>query len=101
MGNEEHQASAVVSWIVISGICLSVIAWGLFLYLAIGEREIPPWDYRIIEDVPGESPYSTSSPKQFPSPLPRALGRAGEGVVKQHISGPVGEYNKSDTHTGE
>lgn len=82
-----HPDSALRSWLIIALICLGTITWGLILHLGIGDKGPPVWDYRIVGDIPGESAYSTASPKQFPGLVPHPLGGGGQTVAPQHVMG--------------
>lgn len=78
--------SAVTTWWVVTALSASFVLWGLFLFFAVGDKGPSPWDFGVIDDLPGSSPYATHGPRQFP-----ALGRAPtHGVgnpVPQHVGG--------------
>ncbi len=75
MQTEQHQASVLGTWIIVVFLVLLVLVQGAFSFLAVGDRGQPNWDYRPVEDVPGESPYAIYEPLPFP----------------QHIRGKKGE----------
>ena len=52
------------SWIIVIAIGVVFIVWGLFIFFTIGDKGPPPWDFGVIRDVPGESPYSTERPSK-------------------------------------
>ena len=33
--------------------------WGFLLFYTIGDKGSPPWDFGVVQDIPGESVYST------------------------------------------
>ena len=78
MDHSEHETSAVKTWFLI----LLMVGWvafkGWLAYTVIGDLGQPDWDYRPIMDVPGESPYSVSTPYHA---LPYA----------QHVQGELGQ----------
>ena len=37
------------------------VAYGLILFLSVGDKGPPGWDFGALEDIPGKSVYSTSS----------------------------------------
>ena len=41
------------------------LLWGAFIFFTVGDKEPAEWDYHVISDVPGESPYSTRVTKHF------------------------------------
>ena len=50
------------SWIIVIAIAVVFVVWGLFIFFTLGDKGPPPWDFGVIRDVPGESPYSTERP---------------------------------------
>ena len=74
------------SWIIVVGIALSFFIWGIFLFSTVGDKEPPNWDFGAVQDIPGQSPYSTDSAKQFPT-LFSPSGQTGKEVRKQHVMG--------------
>lgn len=74
------------SWLIIIGMAVLFVCWGLFIFFAVGDKGSPPWDFGAVKDIPGESPYSTYRyvPGKSPSPSPQHVagkpgGGAGEG----------------------
>jgi hypothetical protein len=53
-----YKSSAIFTWMVIICLLLFVLIKGVFSFLLIGDRGQPTWDYRPVNDVPGESPYA-------------------------------------------
>jgi hypothetical protein len=75
-----HQTSVVKTWLVVAA-CVSIVAIkGLLAFFVIGDLGQPDWDYRPVQDVPGESAYTLMAPYQ---PLPYA----------QHVLGKQGDEN--------
>ena len=50
------------SWMIILAIAILFFCYGLFVFLAVGDKGPPGWDFGVVEDVPGESAYSTHPP---------------------------------------
>ncbi len=70
MGDENQKNSAeedlkqlrklmIRGWLIVCGIALAFVLYGLFSFFVIGYEEPPDWDFGSIEDTPGESMYST------------------------------------------
>jgi hypothetical protein len=74
------------SWIIVIGIAALFFFWGLFVYSSVGDKEPPDWDFGAVRDIPGESPYSTSSAKGFPGLTPPATQEESP-VARQHVMG--------------
>jgi hypothetical protein len=53
------------SWLIILAMAIFFVAWGIFAYLVIGEKEPHPWDFGVVDDIPGESAYSTYQPDRI------------------------------------
>ena len=64
------------SWVIIWAIAILLAAWGIFIYFTVGEKGSKSWDFGVVEDIPGESPYSTHQP-----------GSATSAPETQHVSG--------------
>ena len=56
-GREEK--SAAKSWLVPFAIAAVFLAWGLLVFFLVGDKGPPAWDFGIMADIPGQSPYST------------------------------------------
>jgi hypothetical protein len=74
------------SWIIVWLLAIFFLIYGLFMFFVVGDKGPPDWDFGIVEDIPGKSPYSTS---------PEPAGSAGE-PAPQHVTGkpalaPAGE----------
>lgn len=65
-------------WLTVIGIAVIFLIWALFAYFMIGQKKQGPWDFGTIEDVPGESVYSTDR-----------AGARGTPPPKQHVSDPT------------
>jgi hypothetical protein len=67
---EEHSKGTMRSLLIVVAIALSFLAWGLLIFFSVGDKGSPPWDFGIVEDIPGESAYSTH-PLGAPEPTPQ------------------------------
>lgn len=47
------------SWIIVMAIAVLFAFWGLFVFFVVGDKGTPEWDFSVVEDIPGQSPYST------------------------------------------
>ncbi len=54
-----YRKMTIHGWAIIIAIAVIFVLYGLFSYFYIGYREPPDWDFGQIEDVPGQSAYST------------------------------------------
>ena len=72
---QNQAGSERFTWIMILMLVLFIFAKGLFVYLVVGDRGQPGWDYRPVPDVPGESPYAIYEPLPY----------------RQHVRGRMGE----------
>ena len=57
--SEQEEKSNRIGWVVVVAIAVIFILWGLFIFLTVGDKGPPYWDFGVIKDIPGESPYST------------------------------------------
>jgi hypothetical protein len=72
-GNDER---TIKSLIIVMAIAVSFLAWGLLIFFSVGDKGSPPWDFGIVQDIPGESAYSTHRP----------LAGKGSEPEAQHVS---------------
>ena len=66
-GNDK---STIGSLVIVMAIAISFLAWGLLIFFSVGDKGSPPWDFGIVQDIPGESAYSTHPPGS-PEPDPQ------------------------------
>jgi nicotinamide riboside transporter PnuC len=57
--SEQEKRTNRVGWIVVVTMAVVFILWGFFIFFAVGDKGPPSWDFGVIKDIPGESPYST------------------------------------------
>jgi hypothetical protein len=57
--SEQEKRTNRVGWIVVVAMAVVFILWGLFIFFTVGDKGPPSWDFGVIKDIPGESPYST------------------------------------------
>jgi len=82
----KEKRETILSWVLVVGFGIALLFWGFLIYFTVGDKGPPPWDYSIVEDVPGEAPYSIYSSQAFHGFIPRP---AAEGKVEeQHVMGP-------------
>lgn len=78
-------------WVFVIGLALAFSVWGTFIFVTVGTKGNPPWDFSVIADIPGEASTSTARVNQF------AIRTAVEPVAKervapQHVDGPHREW---------
>ena len=97
--SQDHSRTALHSWLVVLGIALAFLTWGLIVYYAVGDKGPPGWDFGVVQDIPGQSPYSTYQTKRLPNlaPLPES---AAKGVAPQHVMGPPEERGTTEKQGG-
>lgn len=67
--------SSLKGWLVVIGLGLLFVCWGVFLFLTIGDKGVPSWDFGLVRDIPGESPYSTHGPLSLEEVRPQHVDR--------------------------
>jgi hypothetical protein len=67
----------VRSWVIVWLLATFLLLYGLFMYVVVGDKGPPDWDFGIVEDIPGKSAYST-----YPEPAGAAIE-----PVPQHVKG--------------
>ena len=56
---EQKENSTLKDWLVPIAIAVLFLVWGLVIFFMVGNKRQPPWDFGVVEDIPGQSPYST------------------------------------------
>jgi hypothetical protein len=67
MQNQEHPESerqVLRSWLIVGTLVFLFLGYGFFMYLVVGDKGPPPWDFGAVEDIPGQSFYSTHPPRE-------------------------------------
>jgi len=75
MAHSTGKDSTFGTWVIIFLLLVWILGKGAFSFFVVGDRGQPTWDYRPVEDVPGESPYALYRVLPYP----------------QHVKGPKGE----------
>ena len=75
MTQSTGKESTFGTWVIIFLLLVWILGKGFFSFFVVGDRGQPTWDYRPVEDVPGESPYALYRVLPYP----------------QHVKGPKGE----------
>lgn len=66
------------------------ICWGLMIFFTVGEKGPPLWDFGTMQDIPGQSPYSTHQIKEVADLTPLPVETRGM-VEPQHVDRPPSE----------
>ena len=87
---EENFRDTLRSLTMVMGIAILFFLWGLTIFFTVGEKGPPPWDFGTVQDIPGESPYSTRRIADVAdlTPLPVESKIV---VDKQHVDEPPRE----------
>ena len=86
MGKEREDGKSLKLWIRVSGLSLAFLLYGLVMFLVVGDKGPPGWDFGVVEDTPGKSVYSTIH--QQPADA--------KGPEEQHVAG---KPSQADTPT--
>ena len=56
---EQKDNPTIKDWLVPIAIAILFLFWGLLIFFMVGNKGQPPWDFGVVDDIPGQSPYST------------------------------------------
>ena len=76
--NKSKNVGSFKSWMIVILFSLVILAWGGVTFLLIKDRP-REWDFGALQDVPGQSIYSTDKPPPVPSDSARQLPILPEG----------------------
>ena len=65
------------SILIITGVALVFLLWGMIIFFSVGDKGMPSWDFGAVDDVPGASSYSTNDG--------RPLTGTSMPLKKQHV----------------
>lgn len=91
-GSNGEQRERIKSWLIIVGLSAAVVFWGFLIFFTVGDKGLPPWDYGILPDVPGQSVYSTHNVPEFSGEVSKPIQK--DEVVRQHVM-ERGEHSKA------
>ncbi|MEW6670670.1 MAG: hypothetical protein AB1427_03155 [Thermodesulfobacteriota bacterium] len=74
METRSTELAAVKTWILVLLLALFVLVKGFFAFSVVGDLGQPAWDYRPVNDVPGESAYAVYGVMPFPQHVRGAGG---------------------------
>jgi hypothetical protein len=74
MKNHPSKVSSVPLWLVVWLLLLGILLQGHYAFKVVGNLGQPTWDYDIVKDVPGQSPYAMYELLPYPQ---HVMGREG------------------------
>ena len=74
MQEEMAKESRLSSWLIVILLALGILIQGFFAFFVVGDQGQPTWDYRPVQDVPGESPYAMYDALPYPQHIKGAKG---------------------------
>jgi len=54
-----EEKATIRDWLIPIAIAALFLFWGLLIYCLVGDKGPAPWNFGVVEDIPGQSPYST------------------------------------------
>jgi hypothetical protein len=75
---ESKPVRMIWTWLAIILLSILTATWGMVMHMAVPEV-VRHWDFDVLPDTPGISPYSTLSPPEV-SPVPAQIELPAEGI---------------------
>ncbi len=66
----EHPRLVIQGWLFVCGLAVAFLIYGLIMFSYVGDKGPPDWDFGTVEDIPGESIYSTNPAVRGPAAIP-------------------------------
>jgi hypothetical protein len=57
-------------WFIVCTLAILFLIYGVFMYFIVGDKGPPDWNFGNVEDIPGQSVYSTNPAGQGPAAVP-------------------------------
>ena len=57
-------------WFIVCTLAILFLIYGVFMYFVVGDKGPPDWNFGNVEDIPGQSVYSTNPAVQGPAAAP-------------------------------
>jgi hypothetical protein len=57
--SEQKEKAPFRSWLLPIAIAVLFFFWGMLIFFMVGDKGPPGWNFGTVEDIPGQSPYST------------------------------------------
>ncbi|NIQ37541.1 MAG: hypothetical protein GTN81_02985 [Proteobacteria bacterium] len=64
---DRERKATLRSWLILVAMVLLFLIWGFFVFFSVGDKGPPNWDFGVVEDIPGQSPYAT----EYAEPTPQ------------------------------
>lgn len=58
-GDRKSRRMIFQGWLIVCGISLAFVAYGIFAFRVVGDKGPSDWDFGGVQDIPGGSEYST------------------------------------------
>ncbi len=58
------------AWFIVCTLAILFFIYGMFMYFYVGDKGPPGWDFGAVEDIPGQSVYSTNPAGQGAATVP-------------------------------
>ncbi|MHB8808637.1 MAG: hypothetical protein ACYC9M_01300 [Desulfobulbaceae bacterium] len=71
-------------WLIVVALAAGFFLWGIFIFVAVGDKWPPAWNFGVVPDVPGLSEYSTAGQRSLPTVASPYLHEQAE-LTPQHV----------------
>ncbi len=55
----QEERTTLKDWFVPLAIAVLFFLWGILIFFMVGDKGPPTWNFGVVQDIPGQSPYST------------------------------------------
>ncbi len=66
----QHPGMVTRGWVFVCALAVAFLVYGLIMFHYVGDKGPGEWDFGTVEDIPGQSIYSTAPAVRGPAAIP-------------------------------
>jgi hypothetical protein len=71
---KSSQESILRTWVFVLFLTVAFLLYSVYAYQLIANRDMPTWDFGVVEDIPAASPYAMYAKLPYPQHVKGSKG---------------------------